>query len=286
MSIKIIEQRFKEYACSSRQEEENALAEISQEIALAGLSRAGFFKEAVFQGGTALRILYGMQRFSEDLDFILKEPGPSFRLAIYLKSIELEFCAYGIELMVQDRSKADETVKKAFLKSDSIGKVLMLRHGKTDGRMKSVKIKLEVDTRPPAGNGYETKYLDFPLSFPVTAQDFPSLFAGKSHALLCREYTKGRDWFDFAWYSGRKSGINFAFLSGAIDQAGPWQGEGVDVTKDWYIKEMGKKIAKTDWDEARKDVARFLKPADVLAIEGWSRGFFMDRLKKIAEHLK
>lgn len=282
MSTKIIRDRFEGYGTASRQEAENAMAEIAQEIALAGLSRSDFFKHAVFQGGTSLRILYGMQRFSEDLDFLLRRLDPGFQLAPYLKGLEAEFKAYGIEMTVEDRSKVDAAVKKAFLKSDSMGKVLSFEHLDLT---KAVKIKFEVDTNPPAGGGFETKYLDFPFPFPVTVQDRPSLFAGKSHALLCREYVKGRDWFDFVWYVGRETPLNFDFLSAAIDQQGPWKGQGIVVTKAWYLEEMEKKIASVDWDDARRDVIRLLKASDLPIVEFWSRGYFADRLQKMRGYL-
>ncbi len=285
MNTRIIQDRFETYEAKTRQDAENAMAEIAQEIALAGLSRSDFFKRAVFQGGTSLRILYGMQRFSEDLDFILKQPDSDFRLDPYLKGLTIEFGSYGIELEIRDRSVADESVRKAFIKSDSMGKLLSLKHLELEGRMKTLKIKFEVDTNPPTGNVVETKYLDFPFPFPITMQDPPSLFAGKSHALLCRGYTKGRDWFDFTWYVGRKTPLNYEFLSSAMDQTGPWQGRGITVTKDWYLKEMEKKIRSIDWEDARQDVIRFLRQSDGAILQLWSCEFFLDRLDKLRGYL-
>src|ERR1700688_3690074 len=100
MSIKLIEQKLKEYSPKSELEEQNALKEITQEIALSGLSRAGFFKKAAFQGGTCLRIIYGLNRFSEDLDFALLKPDDSFRWQTYLKNLEIELEAYGYRIHI------------------------------------------------------------------------------------------------------------------------------------------------------------------------------------------
>lgn len=285
MSTKIVQDRFEGYGCASRQEAENAMAEISQEIALAGLSRSDFFKQAAFQGGTALRILYGVQRFSEDLDFALKQPNPNFKLTPYLEGLKIEFEAYGVDVDVVDRSKTGESLRKAFVKSDSMGKILSLSNIDLEGRLKTIKIKFEVDSNPPTGGNCETKYLDFPFPFPITTHDAPSLFAGKSHALLCREYVKGRDWFDFAWYVGRKTPLNYRLLSGAMGQTGPWKGQGIMVTKEWYLLEMEKKISNINWDEARRDVIRFLKPADLPAVRVWGCEYFCDRLQKLGEYL-
>lgn len=286
MSVKIIQERFERYDCSSLQDEERVFKEIIQEIALASLSRAGFFKQASFQGGTCLRILYSLERFSEDLDFILKEPTSNFQWENYLNGLEMEFDSYGIELITQDRSDADAMVKKAFIKSDSIGKILKLRYPKVDGPSRSSVIKFELDTNPPLGSSFETKYLDFPFPFPITVQDLPSMFAGKSHALLCRKYTKGRDWFDFLWYVSREALINFEFLSNAINQFGPWKGKNIKVDKEWYLKVMNEKITATKWDEAKKDVERFLKPKDLITLDLWSQDFFLDRLSKVEGYIK
>ena len=281
MSIKIIQERLDFYQCRSQQEEENALREISQEIALAALSRGAFFKKAAFQGGTCLRIFYSLERFSEDLDFVLKNPDRHFSFEPYIRNMAMEFKSYGYHLEVSDRSKAEDTVKKCFLKDDSLGKVLNLIHLKGVTNMRKIKIKLEVDTNPPAGSGFENKFLDFPFPFSVTLQDMPTLFAGKSHALLCREYIKSRDWYDFVWYISRGVKINWEFLSNAINQQGPWKGQNLKTDRDWYVKEMVKKIEKIDWKDAKKEMARFLRPSAMKGLDVWGKEFLLDRLQKL-----
>jgi predicted nucleotidyltransferase component of viral defense system len=105
-------------------EEEHAVREITQEIVLAGLGRTDIFSRAGFQGGTCLRIFHGLQRFSEDLDFALDAPDPSFQLAPYLDRIRQELIVYGYEFEIDDRSQVGATVRQAFLKDDSVGKLL------------------------------------------------------------------------------------------------------------------------------------------------------------------
>ncbi len=285
MSVKIIQERLENYRAASWQEEELALKEILQELALAGLSRTDFFKHAAFQGGTALRILYGTERFSEDLDFILKTPDSSFHLISFLKALEEELKVYGISVEIKDRSHADRTVQKAFLKEDSDGRELILQFYPRAQPPKKIRIKFEVDTNPPLGSQLETKYLDFPFASAILTQNPPSLFAGKSHALLCREYLKGRDWYDFVWYVGRKTQINYTFLTNACKQQGSWKGQDLQVTKEWILKEVTKKIESIDWEEAKKDVARFLRPAALKSLEVWSREFFLDRVEKLKDYL-
>lgn len=285
MSVKIIQERLDSYRPTNQQEEEFALKEILQEIALAALARTDFFKYAAFQGGTALRILYSLDRFSEDLDFIASKSHADFEWAGYLKNLETEFRAYGVEIETEDRSKADDTVKKAFLKDRSFGKVLVLKHWGRSGRLASVRIKFEIDTNPPSESRSEIRYLDFPFAAAVAVQDLPSLFAGKNHALLCREYTKGRDWYDFLWYVARKAPINFGFLSNACDQQGPWKGRKIRIDKEWFLNELTMKVKNLNWDDAKKDVARFLRPQALVSLELWNRDFFLDRLRKIEDYL-
>lgn len=281
MSIKIIEERLKSYDLQTTAAFDLALNEIFQEIALAALARSGFFEKAAFQGGTCLRILHDLQRFSEDLDFILKKPDSNFDWQHHLDNMLLEFEAYGLEVSVQDR-KQIKNVKKAFLKEESLGQILIFEKGRTGPRKK---IKLEIDTNPPAGSGFENRYLTFPLAFAITTQDLPSLFAGKSHALLCREYTKGRDCFDFLWYVAKKTPLNFKLLTAAINQIGPWQGQNLKIDQKWYHDAMEKKIRSLNWQDAKKDVARFLKPRDQMTLTVWHEDFFMEQLKKLSGYL-
>lgn len=280
MSVKIIQEKLNSYNCQSTQEEDYALKEITQELVLNSLYNAGFFKKAAFQGGTALRILHGLMRFSEDLDFALLEADRKFDLNSYLGSLNVELKAFGYDLKIESRSTAN-AVQNTFLKDDSLGRLLNVQYPKADGPKRSLKIKLEVDTNPPSGAETDTRFLDFPIGFSVTAHDLPSLFAGKSHALLCREYIKGRDWFDFLWYVSRKVIPNFKFLSNALDQFGAWKGKAIKADMPWYKKEMSNRIKKVDWQKAKGDVQRFLRPADLKTLELWNEKFFLDSLGRI-----
>lgn len=281
MSVKLIQQRLDSYQCTSVLEEEHALREITQEAALAALGRTGFFKHCVFQGGTCLRILYGLNRFSEDLDFILDEPDPDFSLAPYLDSLSQELLAYGYKMDVTDRSKVDMAVRKAFIKDDSIGKVLHLNHAGKTGPFRKLSIKLELDTNPPAGSRTEIKYLDFPFISSVSVQDRPSLFAGKMHALLCRSYIKGRDWYDFLWYSSQKVPINYDFLASALRQQGPWNGQIIDVDLAWCKEALETAIKSIDWQKTADDVRRFVRASELASLDLWSAVLFLSRLEKL-----
>ncbi len=171
--IELIQQRLDSYKASNPVEEEQATKEILQEVALYSLWRAGFFEVAAFQGGTSLRILHKLPRFSEDLDFILKKPDPGFEWSSYLKKLQDGFEEFGLQTEVLDKSRMDQSVKKAVLKDNSISNQLNLSFYRGHPEQK-LKIKLEIDVNPPEGSGYEYTYLDFPLDFEVCHQDLAS----------------------------------------------------------------------------------------------------------------
>jgi predicted nucleotidyltransferase component of viral defense system len=283
MSLQMIQQRLLNYNCKTDVEEQQAIREITQEVVLAALGRGDFFKHALFQGGTCLRIFYGLNRFSEDLDFILREATADFQLKDHIKHLTDELAAYGYIIEITDRGKADATVKKAFLKDDSLGRVIDLRYANQTGPMTKIRIKLEVDTNPPVGSGHELKYLDFPFVSSVAVQDRPSLFAGKIHALLCRKYIKGRDWYDFIWYTSNRTAINYDFLTSAINQIGPWQGQSITVDKAWLSSELERKIASMNWKQAAEDVRRFVRVEEQSSLDIWSKELFLGQLDKLKQ---
>ena len=281
MNVQMIQQRLLNYNCKTDVEEQQAIREITQEVVLAALGRGDFFKHVLFQGGTCLRIFYGLNRFSEDMDFVLREATADFQLKDHIKHLADELAAYGYNIEITDRGKADAAVKTAFLKDDSLGKVIDLRHANQTGLMAKIRIKFEVDTNPPAGSGYELKYLDFPFVSSVAVQDRPSLFAGKIHALLCREYVKGRDWYDFIWYSGNRTGINYDFLTSAINQMGPWQDQSIIVDKAWLSSKLERKITSMNWKQAAEDVRRFVRVEEQPSLDLWSKELFLGQLDKL-----
>jgi len=285
MSIKIIEDRLREYAPISQRDELNAIKEMAQEIALSALARAGFFSKAAFQGGSCLRIVHKLNRFSEDLDFILFDPDKTFVWESFLKALQLEFAMFDLEFQVLDRSKADQAIRTAFLKDTSFGKVLLLTHPRGPSDKQTIQIKLEIGTNPSAGSGYQKYYLDFPTMFSITAQDLPSLFASKSHALLCRPYVKGRDWFDFVWYVSKKVVPNYIHLQNALEQMGPWENQKIIVSKEWFIAALKNKIVTVEWQNAKKDIENFLRPNQREMLNLWGQDFFLAMVAKLADYL-
>lgn len=278
--IGLIQKRLSEYKVIGPVEEENALKEIVQEIMLFSLWRADFFDVAAFQGGTSLRILHGLTRFSEDIDFILIEPNPAFSWQPYLQKLTETCNEFGIEPEALDKKNMDKAVRTAVIKDTSIANQLNLSfmNNKTDRKLT---VKLEIDCNPPTGSDFEYSYLDFPVDFEVCHQDMSSNFALKTHALLCRPYLKGRDWYDFGWYIAKGVTPNLLLLQNALEQYGPWKGQDINVDREWIIAALGEKIASIIWQDAAKDVERFLKPVEQKSLMLWSVSFYMSKLSKL-----
>lgn len=262
-----------------------ALREIMQEIALAGLSRTDFFEKAAFYGGTALRVFYGLDRFSEDLDFSLLETDSHFSLAPYFNSIVSEFKALGITISIAEKDKKTQSgIESAFLKSETIWKVLVLEAiTKQEGIISNttIKIKLEVDRHPPLGFETEEKLLLQPFSFYVNCFTQPCLFAGKLHALLFRKWknrVKGRDWYDLEWYIKKGIPVHLNHFLQRAKDTGDWQSE--NITPQQVIALLKEKINTVSVEQIKVDVVRFIKDDKTLTI--WSPTYFNDLIEKLS----
>ncbi|MEO6232337.1 MAG: nucleotidyl transferase AbiEii/AbiGii toxin family protein [Ferruginibacter sp.] len=280
----MIKEWLEEYKPVNQEAAEQALREIMQEIALAGLQRSGFFEKAAFYGGTALRIFHGLQRFSEDLDFSLLEVNPDFSLEPYLKGIETEFNALGVKVSIEEKNKTAATdVDSAFLKPDTAWKELIIKEVLSTESLKMrpmIKIKIEVDTTPPPGFTTEEKLLLKPFSFYVKCFTLPDLFAGKMHALLFRKWkgrVKGRDWFDMEWYIRKGIPLNLNHLLIRSRDSGDWKEK--SMTKEQFMTILQNKIQSVYFNGIREDIVRFIP--DDKVIEIWSPQYFSDLIQKI-----
>jgi predicted nucleotidyltransferase component of viral defense system len=277
---------LEKYHCQNLDDYTNALKEIIQEIALLGLWRIKFFEKAAFYGGTSLRILYGLNRFSEDLDFSLLKPDPTFDLSIYNAAVKKELEAFGFELEVSSKPKVKTQIVSAFIKADTKIQLLNLKvPDKISNYLpkdKKLTIKMEVDTDPPPLFDTENITLLQPIPFSVNAYALSDAFAGKIHAMLCRNWktrVKGRDWYDFIWFMGRKVPVNLKHLEQRLIQTGHWDEAQSFKLTDLKLM-MTNRINELDIDNAKSDVHVFLKDPDSIAI--WSRPFFLEQV----EHLK
>lgn len=283
----VIEEMLKSYQVDNIYDRKNAMKEIMQEIVLCGLSRAGFFKEAAFYGGTALRIFYGLDRFSEDLDFSLEQINLDFDLCSYFPVLEKEVKAFGLNVEIQEKQKTkDSNIRSAFLKGNTKEHLLLFyadeRVVGTVAKNEVVKIKFEVDTNPPAFATYEHKYRLLPVPYEIRLYDMPSLFAGKIHAVICRGWQsriKGRDLYDYIFYLSKAVTVNQKHLRARLIDSG-YISENQECTLEEIKTMLKSRFDSIDFLQARKDVEPFIRDTSVLDI--WSSEFF----KQITEGLK
>jgi predicted nucleotidyltransferase component of viral defense system len=280
------------YELHSTQSSFDALREILQEMVLLGLYEGGFFKHAVFYGGTALRILHGLPRFSEDLDFSLLDVDKKFDLCIYEDSIVQTLKSFGFEVSIEIKIKNHKSaIASAFVKGNTIEHLININTAKsmtdTIHKNKVVKIKLEVDTKPPSDFESEHLLRLTPRPFSLHVMVLPSLYAGKMHALLCRSWSsrpKGRDWYDLIWYVSQDVVLDIKHLQARLNQSCKWLKEhDIKVTEELDEKELKlllqKRVKSLDITKAKNDLRPFIN--DISELNLWSEAFFMQIVEKI-----
>jgi len=275
----MIKEWLDSYKPGNKEEATAALREIMQQVALAGLSRAGFYEKTAFYGGTALRFFYGLDRYSEDLDFSLLADDPGFSFKPYLNAILMEFKSQGMDVSVREKEKRIQTkVESAFLKSETIWKELVLESivpGQGLQQVPTIKIKIEVDKYPPLGFETEEKLLTQPFSFYVKCFALSDLFAGKMHALLFRKWqnnVKGRGWYDLEWYIQKGATMDLShFLRRAI-ASGDWEKKTITAAE--FRELLTRKIDSVNMNRVKEDVIRFIPKPEKISI--WSATYFHD----------
>lgn len=282
-----VKEMLEKYQIQSVAEAENALKEVIQEIALLGLHRANFFEKAAFYGGTALRILYGLPRYSEDLDFTLFKPDKNFRLQPYFSAVSKEFEAYGFKVEIEAVDKAiSSDVESAFIKANT--KIHLLKIESLSGfgsqiqTNAKVQIKFEIDSDPAVKFKYETRYLLAPTNFPIISLQKPDLFAGKLHALLFRKWKtriKGRDFYDYVWYLKNSTPVRLEYLCEKAIQSGHLKSESELQTTNQLKDLIIERINSVDIERAKQDVLPFIKNSQEL--DTWNKDFFLQITEKI-----
>ena len=272
----VIEQMLSRYEIGSVQKEIDALREIVQQIALAGLARAGFFEKAAFYGGTCLRIFHGLPRFSEDMDFSLLEADEAFSLEAYFPAIVEEFALLGQSVTITQKLKSHQSdIRSAFLKSETAQYDLQLERGR------AIKIKIEVDTTPPLNFGTEWHELDLPRPFHARCVSLPCLFAGKLSALIYRAWqhrVKGRDWYDFEWYVNKGVPMNFTHFVERACEGGKEERDA--MTPELMMQRLRARITSANVQDVKTDVVNFID--DPASLQHWSTDYFLSLAEKMA----
>lgn len=266
MSNEIFDRMLASYDLSDTTKRRNAIFEVNQQVILAGLYNGGFFDKAAFYGGTCLRIFHGLQRFSEDLDFSMLSPDENFDFEQYFQPIVDAFALVGRSVNITKKDKKNfGRVESAFLKDNT--EVFDVAF-QTD---KSIKIKIEVDTRPPMRFQTEQKLLLQPLSFMTRCFTLPDLYAGKMHALVYRAWknrVKGRDWYDFLWYAGNNVPLDFNHLQERVKEF-----NGEEINRESFMTKLKERLATADISQVKNDVLPFIRNPKELDL--WSNDFFL-----------
>ncbi len=272
MKNDIYDNMLSAYDLSTEQQKRNAIFEVNQQIILAGLHNGGFFDVAAFYGGTCLRIFHGLQRFSEDMDFSLLSTDNNFDFTRYFQAIIDEFAIVGRSVEIKKKDKKNfGKIESAFLKDTTDVYDISIQ---TD---KSIKIKIEVDIRPPLNFRTEQKLLMQPHSFMTRCFALPDLFAGKMHALVYRTWknrVKGRDWYDFEWYVRHNVPLGFAHFAERVRQF-----NNEEIERETFIAKLKEKLASANITQVKNDVLPFVKEPRELDI--WSNDYFVQLVDKM-----
>lgn len=240
---------------ASQGQQRNVLREYLQAHVLYSLQSVRAFERIAFVGGTALRFLYGLRRYSEDLDFSLEHAG-GYSFSLLLDRVESDLTNAGFDVTIHPHE--GESVHSAFVRLPG----LLYEAGLSPHRTEKLSVKIEIDTCPPAGATTKTTLINRHFLVALLHYDIPSLMAGKLHALLSRPYTKGRDIYDLLWYLSRPDSAdpNVFLLQNALAQTG-WNGPQVTV-ENWQEVIAGKMVA-LDFAKIAEDVGPFLeRPED------------------------
>lgn len=244
----------------------NAQRETMQKVALAGLERGGFFEHAAFYGGTCLRLMHGLKRYSEDMDFSLTEKNDSIHIENYFQPIVDEFTSMGLQVDIQKKDKKIfGRVESAFLKENTEAYEIKFP------TRKMIKVKIELDTNPPLAFHTERLLLTAPYAFSVRCFTLPDLYAGKMHALVYRAWQrriKGRDWYDFEWYVRNGITLDWTHLQERIREF-----SGETISREQFIEEMRKKLSSANIAMVKQDVVGYVESPREL--DFWSNDYFL-----------
>jgi len=231
----------------------NHLREQLQWEILAALHSAEAFKEVAFVGGTCLRLVHGLHRFSEDLDFSAQKPG-KLALVDWIGHVEKHLSACDLADVEVTSKNGSASLESVWIKFPS----LLSELGASAMPTQKLGIKLEFDAKPPGGATLRGHVVSSPRLMALTTYDPPSLMAGKLHAILARPYTKGRDWYDLVWYLGHRTEPNLPMLDAALAQiSSPW----CKTATDWRAGVLSAAQA-ANWAEVKRDVGPFLEIAE------------------------
>lgn len=238
----------------------NLAREFLQAQVLAALQRAGAMVPLAFHGGTALRFLYSIRRYSEDLDFALERADTGYDFRAYLEAVRADLRRDGYDAELA-RVSDQRTVHSAFVRFPGLLHALDL----SGHREEALSVKIEVDSRPPSGAALETTVVRRHVLLRIQHHDRASLLAGKLHAILQRPYPKGRDFYDLIWYLSDREWPppNLLLLNNALAQTGWTEASLSEVS---WARAVRARLRSVRWEILAADVRPLLESAEDRAL--------------------
>ena len=282
MAVEVVREMLSRYDVEDPEGARNALREVLQEIVLFGLYEGGFFDTVAFYGGTALRILHRLDRFSEDLDFCLRPGAETLELRTFGRNVEEALRRFEIEASFEPREEVSPGgIVAAQVRTEPLRGILSVSLVSALGevvarlpRNQTLRIKVEVDTGRARGFEDEESYALYPVPFPLRVLTLPCLFSGKMHALLCRGWgnrVKGRDWYDLLWFLRKGVPLHLPFLEEKLRESGHWA-EAHPLQAEDVRRLYRERVERLDVKQARNDLLPFVR--DPRALDAWSPSLF------------
>ena len=281
----MLQQLLDDYSGVPQPKREQAIREVVQELVIYGLSSAGFFNKAAFIGGTALRIFHGLKRYSEDLDFMLMQPG-DFDFNDYLPLVRQRLSVFGLKLEVKEKERKNSDIIAGLAVANTKELYLIIysedQYSESIYRTQTTKVKIEIGKHISDRVRYKGVVKTKPFIHAVTLCDMPTLFAGKIHAILFRKHRgkiKGRDLFDFVFYVRRNIPFNLDFLNDKMKLSNE---SGNEMTFDDVVIMLEERFKSIDYESAKKDVLPFLNEDEIRDLDCWSPDYFIKMTEDIS----
>lgn len=289
----IVERFHSESKGLDETQQENLLRELLQEAILCHMKSCGFYDDMAFHGGTSLRILHRIDRYSEDLDFSLIKANENYDVETKLKALSSSLAGAGIDLDVSAKEK-EGFIKKGWINDSSLGKELLGSSMKYASG-KKLKIKFELDVNPCDHQKFSVQDIQSPFKEKVNAHDLSTCMAQKIHAVLCRGhgygmgegFVKGRDIYDLEWYFNKGCTPNIPHLGLCLIRLGPWKDQELKVDQKWLDNALTEKFKAIDYKTALTDMSGLITSDKIEEIrKRWNSSHFLSFLGAVSKKSK
>ena len=263
----------------------NLLRETLQEVILCHMKEAGLFEDMAFHGGTSLRLLHRIDRFSEDLDMSLFEANPNYDIVAKMKTLEASLLSSGFRFEFQNKSKVGKAIQTYYINDTDILNQFTREIGNVVPGEK-IKIKFELDVLPSDYQVFTDSEIKSVFSATVRAHDLTTCMGQKTHAVLCRSHfygmdiIKGRDLYDLEWYLEKGVTPNYRNLGECLFRGGPWEKQKLQINKSWVVTEIHKSLQTKDFSVILDDLKPLVDSAIFQAVSGrWNKKYFSELVK-------